>query len=630
MTRQPAGVWQPGRIAQAGAVDFGPRWHNLQRMQFEGQSSTAELELAEPFAADLQHYHCHPALADMAATFALQALDAQALAGQLFVPLSIARVRLQAALPRQLVSRVRASPTDGRLLSFDVRLHTPAGSPIASLEGFCLRGVAPQALAGSATAAARPPTLIASMLAAGIRSADADALFALIFAGTARDLTVSSMALDDLKRALHAARPVLRAAVPVAADLAAAVDAGVDPVERAIATIWRDLLGVQELDRQDDFFALGGHSLAAVRLFARIRKEFAVDLPLATLFQTPTLGALADLVKQERPDTPASAPVSPTVRATSDAAPAGLTAPAAERSPGRVPQRWSPLVEIRRGQPGRQPLFCVHGAAGNVLNFKVIADRLDPGQGFYGLQAQGVDGRLPLLASIEDMAAQYVAAIRTVEPAGPYRLAGYSGGGVIALEMARQLRLDGAQVALLAMIDTLSPAAAQLKISPLKKLWLMRQWSLDFALGWRERRRHTQAEQENHALALQLRARGEPLAPELASALLYSHFVDVQARYQPQPYDGPMLLCRARQGYTPYLNAGPCLGWQAHVRGELRVVEIDGSHVSMLSEPGLTQLVQGLREELQRADERQAGQPGTPPQARGQDAPGFRIWAAGV
>jgi thioesterase domain-containing protein len=241
-----------------------------------------------------------------------------------------------------------------------------------------------------------------------------------------------------------------------------------------------------------------------------------------------------------------------------------------------------------------------------------------------------VDGRLPLLPTIEAMAAQYVAAIRTVEPVGPYRLMGYSGGGVIALEMARQLRQSGAEVGLLAMIDTLAPAAARLKISPLKKIWLMRHWSLDFALGWRERRRHTQAGQANHALALQQRARGEPLAPELASALLYSHFVDVQARYEPQPYDGPMLLCRARQGYTPYLNAGPCLGWQAHVQGELRVVEIDGSHVSMLSGPGLTQLVQGLREEMQRADERQGERPGKPAPVRGPGASGFRAWAAGV
>jgi acyl transferase domain-containing protein/thioesterase domain-containing protein len=613
---QPAGDWQAGRMAQAGAVDFGPRWHNLQRVHFEGRSGTAELELAAPFAADLLHYHCHPALADMAATFALQALDAQTLAAQLFVPLSIARVRLQAALPRQLVSRVKASPADGRLLSFDVRLHTPAGRPLASFEGFCLRGVAPQALAAKAPAAARPPTLIASLLAAGIRSADADALFDLIFAGTARDLTVSSIALADIKQALLAARPVLRAALPVAAagDMPLAGDAGLDPVERAIAAVWRDLLGVDQIDRQDDFFALGGHSLVAVRLFARIRKEFAVDLPLATLFKAPTLAALAALVTQQRPDDKAQA----------------ATAPGATLGLPRGVTAWTPLVEIQPSEPGRQPIFCVHGAAGNVLNFKAIADRLGPGQGFYGLQAQGVDGRLPLLPTIEAMAAQYVAAIRTVEPAGPYRLVGYSGGGVIALEMARQLRQSGAEVGLLAMIDTLAPAAARLKISPLKKIWLMRHWSLDFALGWRERRRHTQAGQANHALALQQRARGEPLAPELASALLYSHFVDVQARYEPQPYDGPMLLCRARQGYTPYLNAGPCLGWQAHVQGELRVVEIDGSHVSMLSGPGLTQLVQGLREEMQRADERQGERPGKPAPVRGPGASGFRAWAAGV
>jgi thioesterase domain-containing protein/aryl carrier-like protein len=612
---QLAGAWQAGCMAQAGAVDFGPRWHNLQRVQFEDRSGTAELELAAPYAADLRQYHCHPALTDMAATFALQALDAQTLAGQLFVPLSIARVRLQAALPRQLVSRVHAAPAEGRLQSFDVRLHTPAGRPLASFEGFCLRGVAPQALAASAPATARPPTLIASLLAAGIRSADADALLARVFAGTARDLTVSSIALTDVKRALLAARPVLRAALPVAAagDMPAG-DAGLDPVERVIAAVWRDLLGVDQIDRQDDFFALGGHSLAAVRLFARIRKELAVDLPLATLFKAPTLAALAALVTQQRPDDKVQT----------------TNAPSATVGLPRAAAAWTPLVEIQPSEPGRQPIFCVHGAAGNVLNFKAIADRLGPGQGFYGLQAQGVDGRLPLLPTIEAMAEQYVAAIRTVDPAGPYRLAGYSGGGVIALEMARQLRQSGAEVGLLAMIDTLAPAAARLKISPLKKIWLMRHWSLDFALGWRERRRHTQAEQAKHALALQQRACGEPLAPELASALLYSHFVKAQARYEPQPYDGPMLLCRASQGYTPYLNAGPCLGWQAHVRGELRVVEVDGSHVSMLSSPGLTQLVQGLRDELQRADERQGERPGKPAPVRGPGASGFRAWAAGV
>jgi len=619
---QLAGPWQAGRIAQDGLVAFGPRWHNLQRMQLaaDGRSGTAELALAPTFAADLPHYPCHPALTDMAATFGLQAQQAQQ-AQQLFVPLSIERVRWQAGMPGHFFSRfVAATPADS-LLGFDVQLHTPDGQAIASLEGFCLRGIAPQSLQADAVEngavpAAKAPTLIAAMLAAGIRSADAGPLFERIFASQARELMLSSIALADLQQALQAARPVMRTDAPVPAVSPAAADASLDAVEGAIAAVWRELLGVEQIEPQDDFFALGGHSLAAVRLFARIRKEFAVDLPLATLFKAPTLAALATLVRQLRPG--AVQPVGEAATAT------GL-----QVLPQAAPQ-WTPLVEINRGQAGRPPVFCVHGAAGNVLNFKAIADRLGPDQGFYGLQAQGVDGRLPALPSIEAMAAQYVAAIRTVEPAGPYRLLGYSGGGVIALEMARQLRQDGAEVALLAMLDTLSPAAARVKVTAWKKLWLMRHWSLDFALGWRERRRHTQAEQMNHALAVQRQACGEPLAPELASALLYSHFVEVQARYEPQAYDGPVLLCRAQQGYTPYLNAGPCLGWQTHLRGELRVVAVSGSHVSMLSEPGLTQLVQALQQELQRADARLGERADRRLLERGQDAAGFRAWATGV
>src|SRR5206468_12126080 len=116
-----------------------------------------------------------------------------------------------------------------------------------------------------------------------------------------------------------------------------------------------------------------------------------------------------------------------------------------------LPRAWSPLVPICRGEAGRRPLFCVHGAGGNVLNFKIISDRLGPQQPFYGLQAQGVDGRLQPLKTIEEMAAQYVEAIRSVDARGPYQLAGYSGGGVIALEMAQVLKREGAQVQLVAM-----------------------------------------------------------------------------------------------------------------------------------------------------------------------------------
>lgn len=169
--------------------------------------------------------------------------------------------------------------------------------------------------------------------------------------------------------------------------------------------------------------------------------------------------------------------------------------------------------------------------------------------------------------------------------------------------MAQQLQRAGATVALLAMLDTLAPTAATARLSPLRKLWLMRHWSLGFTLDWPARRRTRRTEQMNHLLAMQALARGEPLTPELASARLFSLFVSAQAQYEAQPYPGDLLLLRAEQGYTPYLHAGARLGWENHVIGDIQVVEIPGSHVSMLAEPGLTQLARALRSRLDRREE---------------------------
>lgn len=173
---------------------------------------------------------------------------------------------------------------------------------------------------------------------------------------------------------------------------------------------------------------------------------------------------------------------------------------------------------------------------------------------------------------------------------------------MIALEIAQQLKQAGAEVVMLAMIDTLSPLAARAKVSPLKKIWLLRHWSLKFALEYPERRRNGQRERASLSTAMQLLSTGNTLTPELASVYLFSHFVTVQACYRTPLYDGPLVLFRAQDGFTPYLNGGPQLGWQTHLRGDIRVVEIPGSHVSMLSEPGLSRLARGLQQALAWAD----------------------------
>ena len=586
--QKPAGSWRDGELPQQG-VAFGPRWHNIVRMQLDGRRGSAEMALNERFAADLQPYALHPAVTDIAATFGLHLLDASQRKDNLFVPLSVDRIRIVAALPLRSISRVEfKGVAQDRFAAFDVNLHTPEGAPIATFEGFSLRGIDPNAMSRHAAShARREPSLAEAMLASGLRAEEAPALFERVLAGGARDVVVSSIALSAIKRAMTDAAP--KPLPPVAASRAPAASAALlNPVEAVIAEVWRELLGMDEVARDDDFFALGGHSLAAVRLFARIRKQWNVDLPLATLFQGSTLAGLSALVAQA---------------GKLDTSMPGAQAPAAPPSNViQLPRAWSPLVTICRGAPQRRPLFCVHGAGGNVLNFKVISDRLGPHQPFYGLQAQGVDGRLPPLSTMEEMAAQYVEAIRTVDANGPYRLAGYSAGGVIAYEMAQQLRRAGAEVEAILMIDTLSPTAANRKIPLLEKIWLKRHWTLDFALDWPARRRRGREMQRSYQLALEKLARGDPLPPELVDFYLFRNFTDAQALYQPQPYDGQLVVFTARQAETLYLYAGRTLGWNEHVASDIRVVEISGSHFTMMAEPCVSELIEAFRRELARLD----------------------------
>ncbi len=198
------------------------------------------------------------------------------------------------------------------------------------------------------------------------------------------------------------------------------------PTELALVPLWQELLQVRPLGVRDDFFALGGHSLLSVRLMAMIRSRLGRDLPLAVLFEAPTIEHLAHRLD--------------------------------EIDGG---QAWSPLVALQP-QGTKPPFFCVHPIGGGVVGYHHLARYLGPDQPFYGLQAPGLEsqGSAPHL-SIEEMAASYLAAARNVRPRGPYLLGGASFGGVIAFEMAQQLVRQGEEVALLVLIDTPVPPGRQ-------------------------------------------------------------------------------------------------------------------------------------------------------------------------
>ncbi|HEX6100799.1 MAG TPA: amino acid adenylation domain-containing protein, partial [Thermoanaerobaculia bacterium] len=193
--------------------------------------------------------------------------------------------------------------------------------------------------------------------------------------------------------------------------------------ERQLVAIWAEVLNraPETIGVHDNFFELGGHSLTAVQLMAKANRHFQQMLPLAVLFTAPDVAALASLIsKEEAPPFDILVPIQPH---------------------GDAP-----------------PVFAVPGAGGNVLSLRPLGQSLGERQPLFAFQAIGLDGRTPPLDSVEDTARANIAAMKTVQPSGPYRLVGHSYGGVVAYEMARALLEQGEEVSSLTLLDSLAPS----------------------------------------------------------------------------------------------------------------------------------------------------------------------------
>lgn len=200
-----------------------------------------------------------------------------------------------------------------------------------------------------------------------------------------------------------------------------------DGIEMKLVPIWESVLGIQPISIQEEFFDLGGNSLLAVRLVARIQQAFGKNVPLSALFQYGTVEEMAKLLRQDTDGTNSSP----------------STALIAMQAAGSKP-----------------PFFCVPGAGGYVIYLYQLARALGADQPFYGLQAIGLDGDSEPQTTVETMAATYVEAVQAMQPTGPYYLGGHSLGGWVAFEMAQQLQRQGEQVALVAILDTPAPDLA--------------------------------------------------------------------------------------------------------------------------------------------------------------------------
>ncbi|MGF1540613.1 MAG: amino acid adenylation domain-containing protein [Pleurocapsa sp.] len=339
-------------------------------------------------------------------------------------------------------------------------------------------------------------------------------------------------------------------------------------LELQLVKIWEDILNVRPIGIKDNFFNLGGHSLLVVRLMAQIQQHFGINLPLATILQNPTIEQIANTLCQQHNSLVNSA-----------------------------------LVAINQNG-SNIPLFCVPGVGGNGLYFYNLARYLSSEQPCYTFQAQGLDGKSTPYTRIEDMAAHYIQAMQTLQPQGPYILAGYSFGSNVAFEMSQQLQKQGHEVALLAVLDNFAPIESNRP--------------KDFNLDEKTRLRHivrvmerlsgknlevdyevwqqlNSEEQLNH-LGKQL----TEITSDRLCGLIQVFDANVQAgiNYRPQVIaPTPIALFQASEEDTEdtFIPSDASWGWNQVASNLLEIHTVPGNHHTMLSQPHVQVLAQKLK-----------------------------------
>jgi amino acid adenylation domain-containing protein len=338
-----------------------------------------------------------------------------------------------------------------------------------------------------------------------------------------------------------------------------------DEFEIELTKIWQQVLGVRSISVTDNFFELGGHSLLAIRLFSEIERVWGKNLPLATLFQAQTIEKLADILRQE-----------------------GWSAPS------------SSLVQIQAGDT-RPPLFCVHPIGGNVLEYYRLAHHLGREQPVYGLQSLGLDGKHVPLSSVEAMAAHYVTEMQIIQPNGPYFLVGYSFAGLIVYEIAQQLYRQGQEVALLALLDRISPTFIPYQPSLLESIEIhaynLSMLDCKGRLKYVTERIKYRSIHRGDFRQYMIGQWHNSLSQEYIN--VFDANLKASEDYQARVYPGNLTLFRCQ--IQPQNQAmSPDLSWRDLVTGNISVHPIAATHYDMMKEPH----VRALAEKLKRCIER--------------------------
>ncbi len=342
-------------------------------------------------------------------------------------------------------------------------------------------------------------------------------------------------------------------------------------VEQLVADIWKEYLGIEKVGIYDNFFELGGHSLIAVKVMARIEKETGKRLPLAILFENSTVEKLALILGMD----------------------------------GRA-ITWDSLVPVKP-KGTKMPIYIVHGAGLNVLLFNTLASHMHPDQPVYGLQAKGLNGVDEPLNRMEDIAAHYISAIRAQNPDGPYALAGFSFGGIIAWEMARQMEALNLEVKMLAMFDTYAyrtPYYDPWVVNKVKRgLYFTRKilYSMTFPEGFAKTvsNRTKAVKRMANRLVWKLQQGKEQKEPDFTDNITKIDITNdvAQLHYKIEPYNIAIELFRAEQR-SFYLDDFEFMGWKPYALKGVNIHKIPGEHNTIFKAPNDKEFARVLQARL--------------------------------
>jgi amino acid adenylation domain-containing protein len=349
------------------------------------------------------------------------------------------------------------------------------------------------------------------------------------------------------------------------------------PLEQTLAEIWAHVLGMPQVGRHDNFFELGGHSLLAVQLLSRVQQTFGPTLPLAALFQAPTVADFALLLAD-------------------------------------VPHHLAHSVVPLRTTGNQPPLFCMHPAGGQVMVYQALAACLGADQPLYGLQSRALTEGTQEHTTLDEMVADYAAAIRAQQPKGPYYLLGWSMGGLLSLAVAKVLERQGQQVAFNGLLDAYLPAQQDLPwgTDPFLGLLLTFGGTMASALmalaphalqALRDELRDLSPMERLQCLVAwgqerRLLPSSLPLEHLQQQAALTEAHVTMLGAYRITPVQAPLYVWWARHGLwgTPARPA-----WSRYALGGIRTEIAAGNHFSMLQPPHVKGLAERLTACLQQA-----------------------------